>query len=287
MRGAALVAAACVLAATAGGLEGISSASVHAKPLCLGKPATIVGSGRSEDIIGTPRADVIAGLGGSDAISGFDLSGGTGGRDLICGGPGNDFLDGWGGDDVIDGGPGRDVCEGAQRAVRCEDTRTRIYFQTGLLRAGSYVVDAFRPQFGFRVGAGWSLPLTPLPTQTVLSRRGEPGGLSVTFDSFYSQRSVADTIARLSRIPGLRASGSAAATIGGARGRRVDLRVTASKSAFVRGTERYELEAGHRARAYAVRVLGKTVLIIVEAPANDFRSFAAEFQQVLESVRWS
>ncbi|MGH8480359.1 MAG: S8 family serine peptidase, partial [Gammaproteobacteria bacterium] len=79
--------------------------------LCMGRPATIVGTDGNDHLAGTPDNDVIHGLAGNDTIAGLD------GDDIICGGPGrdklfgnrgNDQLFGGGGNDVLKGGPGRD-----------------------------------------------------------------------------------------------------------------------------------------------------------------------------------
>src|SRR4029453_20256 len=43
-----------------------------ARLMCLGRPATIIGTAGNDTLIGTPGADVIAGLGGEDTISGGD-----------------------------------------------------------------------------------------------------------------------------------------------------------------------------------------------------------------------
>lgn len=53
---------------------------------CLGRRATIVGTGRADVLRGTPRPDVIAALGGNDRVFGL------GRGDVICGGPGNDLI---------------------------------------------------------------------------------------------------------------------------------------------------------------------------------------------------
>ncbi len=55
-----------------------SGASAKARPHCLGKPATIVGTKAAETIHGTAGADVIVGGGGNDHIYGM------GGADRIC-----------------------------------------------------------------------------------------------------------------------------------------------------------------------------------------------------------
>jgi Ca2+-binding RTX toxin-like protein len=85
------------------------------RPLCGGRPATIVGTTGSDVITGTPGRDVIAGLGGDDQIYGL------GQNDIICGGPGddviwagagNDLSFGGDGHDLIDSGPGNDTSDG-------------------------------------------------------------------------------------------------------------------------------------------------------------------------------
>lgn len=74
-----------------------------ATPMCLGKPATKVGTSAANTIKGGPGADVIVGLGGNDTING------RGGKDRICGGPGADRLTGGPGLDKLDGGDGADT----------------------------------------------------------------------------------------------------------------------------------------------------------------------------------
>ena len=88
-------------------------------------------------------------------------------------------------------------------------------------------------------------------------------------------------------IAGVDAGAPSAVTVGGAAGQRVDLRVTASDVVLVPGlTDRYALEPNDRVRAYAVRVGGTTVSILVEAPAAELESFGAVAARLLESVRW-
>jgi Tol biopolymer transport system component len=72
------------------------------KPLCLGRPATIVGTAGRNVLRGTPKADVIV------ALDGIDLVLGRGGADVICAGAGNDRVEGGPGADRIGGGPGND-----------------------------------------------------------------------------------------------------------------------------------------------------------------------------------
>jgi hypothetical protein len=135
--------------------------------------------------------------------------------------------------------------------------------------------------------SGWSVPFAPESTQVLLSQKRDPGGHSLTFDSLGGRQSVAATIARLAGIAGVRAGATSAVTVGGAAGQRVDLEVTASDVVLVPGlTDRYELEPNDRVRAYAVSVGGKTVSILVEAPAAEIASFEAVAERVLESVRW-
>ena len=239
-----------------------------------------MGTARSETIPGTRRNDVIVGLGGNDDILG------RGGNDLLCGGAGSDQLNGDAGADRLDGGAGSDTCRGGEGVVRCEETRPALP-RSGPLRAGPYVVEAFRPRLGFVVGAGWSVPFPPLATQVLIAQRRDPGGTSMTFDSRSTGQSVAATISRFAEIEGVDAGAPSAVTIGGAPGQRIDLRVSASDVVLVPGLcDRYELEPNDRVRAYAVDVGGRTVTILVEAPAAEFESFVAVAQRVLESVRW-
>ena len=257
-------------------------ASSHATSAsaCLGKPATRVGTRRADDLVGTKRPDAIAGLGGNDSIDA------RGGNDLICGGAGNDTLLGGAGVDRLDGGPGRDTCLGGERLIRCEETRRPV--TEGLLAPGAYATRVFTPRFGFAVEAGWSAPFGEGATQLILLQRRDPGGLSITLDSFARRQSVTETIARFARIEGVQASGETIATIGGATGRRIDLLVTADQLVLVPGlAERYELESGDRLGVYAVGVSGATVSVLVEAPAAEFQAFVPVAERLLDTVRWS
>jgi hypothetical protein len=274
----AVLVAACT--ATLGAARGADAgAGQKARPLCLGKRATIVGNEKANVLTGTRRNDVIVGLGGNDTVSGI------GGNDLVCGGSGNDLLVGGAGRDGLDGGAGRDTCRTGERLLRCEETRLEI--QVGPLAPGTYVTGVFTPRFGFTVPSGWSASFAEEPRQVILARKRDPGGLSVTFDSFARAQSVESTIARVAGIEGVLASNRGAASIGDSGGQRVDLLVTASDLVLVPGlADRYELEPNDRLRVYALPVGGATVSILVEAPAADFDSFLRQAEDLLGSVRW-
>ena len=77
---------------------------------CLGKRATIVGTGGADRLHGTARADVIVGRGGDDHI------GGAAANDRVCGNKGDDILVGGKGDDRISGGRGQDSLFGSAGA---------------------------------------------------------------------------------------------------------------------------------------------------------------------------
>jgi extracellular elastinolytic metalloproteinase len=74
-----------------------------ARPACLGKPATKVGTDAANVINGGPGADVIVGLGGNDKLDG------KGGKDALCAGDGSDRLTGGPALDAFDGGAGNDL----------------------------------------------------------------------------------------------------------------------------------------------------------------------------------
>jgi hypothetical protein len=79
---------------------------VVARPICAGRPATIVG---------TPGNDVINGTVGDDVIlagAGRDWIRARGGNDVICAGGARDFVSAGDGDDNIDTGTGRDTASG-------------------------------------------------------------------------------------------------------------------------------------------------------------------------------
>ncbi len=92
--------------------------------LCLGRPATIVGTPGSDELSGGLGHDVFLGLGGDDEFQGSlntDRACGGNGDDRLIGGPGKDRLAGnrgrdvlWGesGNDLLIGGLGSDVCRG-------------------------------------------------------------------------------------------------------------------------------------------------------------------------------
>jgi Ca2+-binding RTX toxin-like protein len=112
------------------------------KPVCLGLPATIVGTSGNDRITGTNHADAIVARGGDDTIDARD------GNDVVCGDHGNDtidagrgadrvdggyanddirggsnvdWLDGGSGQDRLDGGPGVDTCRNGETVVTgCE-----------------------------------------------------------------------------------------------------------------------------------------------------------------------
>ena len=91
---------AAVLAVTPG------TGGAVAAPRCLGRVATIVGTGGDDRIVGTRGPDVIVGRGGEDLIEGGR------GDDRICGDGAFDFIEGGPGDDRISGGPGSDTAHG-------------------------------------------------------------------------------------------------------------------------------------------------------------------------------
>jgi Ca2+-binding RTX toxin-like protein len=96
---------------------GLTPAVASAAPGCHGRPATIVGTPRTDELRGTPGADVIVGRGGNDTIDA------RGGDDVVCSGPGRDYVEAGVGDDVLSGGSGRDslLGEGGADEIRGDD----------------------------------------------------------------------------------------------------------------------------------------------------------------------
>ena len=88
--------------------------------ICLGEPATIVGTEERDALWGTNGPDVMVGLGDVDFIFGRaegDSSLPDEG-DLICGGAEGDLMHGYGGNDVMAGNAGDDVVSGREDADR-------------------------------------------------------------------------------------------------------------------------------------------------------------------------
>jgi Ca2+-binding RTX toxin-like protein len=91
---------------------GVAGATGTPAPTCLGKSATITGSG---SLSGTAGNDVIVGSESADAIDskgGNDLICGLGGDDVLIGGLGTDQIDAGSGDDQLVG----DVSAGGSQA---------------------------------------------------------------------------------------------------------------------------------------------------------------------------
>ena len=81
-------------------LGGVVAVEAKRAPRCMGRAATIVGSGKSETLRGTRGPDVIVAKGGNDDLVG------RGGDDVMCGGRGSDLLIGGAGNDRMGSGPG-------------------------------------------------------------------------------------------------------------------------------------------------------------------------------------
>jgi len=278
-RGSLIVAVLALAATTALGAVVAPAPPTKAKPLCLGKRATIVGTGGANILRGTKRADVIAALGGNDSVDGL------GANDLVCGGAGLDTIIGGAGSDRLDGGPAFDVCRAGEMLKGCEETRPNA--GRGPLKSGEYTTDVFRPRLSFRVGQGWQVRHHE-PTAISIHQRLDPGGLILELDSFGGDRSVAARIAQFSSIAGTQVTGPVDTAVGGATGQRVDLVVTASEEVVVPGlTARYELEPNDRFRLYVVNVKGVSVAVMIEAPSADFATFSADAEAVVATYRWA
>lgn len=110
--------------------------------LCLGQPATIVGTPGNDVVTGTPGNDVIAGLAGDDVVNG------TGGNDLLCGHDGNDRLDGGSDADTLDSGAGSDTCINGESGEHCSAAPTFV------LQNGAGTADQSQLQEAVALAAG-------------------------------------------------------------------------------------------------------------------------------------
>jgi Ca2+-binding RTX toxin-like protein len=106
-----------VVLAAIGLLFGWNLPFAQGAPKCFGKPASILGTSKSDFIRGTSRDDVIVGLDGNDHIlgdAGNDrICGGDGHDQQMYGGPGRDRIAGGALIDDISGGKGNDILRGS------------------------------------------------------------------------------------------------------------------------------------------------------------------------------
>jgi len=253
-----------------------TSAGAARAPTCLGKRATIVGTGGADILTGTPRNDVIAGLGGADRIDG------RGGSDLVCAGAGADVLAGGTGRDTLDGGPGFDVCRGGERLVRCEEERPAP--PAGLVRPGEYFADRLDPAFSFRLDEpGWIG--VPKYAPLALVRNKDPGAHGIAF--YPRPEPAAALTARLASLEGTQVTGPAPAIVGGVPAQRIDVVVTSGDFVVVPLGGDNALEPTDAARFYVVSSAGKTLAVEIETPQSDFARFVPQAEAVLATVRFA
>ncbi len=103
--------------AEGGGAQPPAQAAGDARPRCMGRVATIVGTRGDDRLVGTNKADVIVAFSGDDVVragAGDDVVCLGSGDDKAVGGPGRDRIRGGVGKDRIQGGRARDVIWGAQ-----------------------------------------------------------------------------------------------------------------------------------------------------------------------------
>lgn len=267
---------------TSSALASWGATGAKAKPLCLGKPATIVGTGKANTLNGTKRADVIAALGGNDTINGL------GANDRVCGGAGLDTLVGGAGNDRLDGGRDFDVCRNGEQLSGCEETRPDANAPRGSpLAPGEYTTDLFSPRFSFAIDAGWQVRHR-VPTAFQIAKRVDPRGLILELDSFGGNRTVASRISQFAQMSGVQADAPVPTTVAGAAGQRIDLFVTADTEILVPGLSAvYELEPNDRLRVYVVSVRSVAVAILVEAQSDEFAAHFEEVEGILASVKWA
>jgi hypothetical protein len=91
-----------------------ASGSARARPMCFGKPATIVGTNGADKISTklTAGKDIVAARGGNDTIE-ANSTRNNHGQDIICGDDGNDEITANNEANTLIGGPGNDEVKGA------------------------------------------------------------------------------------------------------------------------------------------------------------------------------
>lgn len=159
-----------------------------AVPKCAGKPATIVGTNKSEVIEGTKKRDVIVAKGGHDFIKGRrggDIICGGAGDDTIFGSRGADKLYGGPGDDKLRGGKGVDMClqgPGAGSKLQCELPKP-VTLQNLCLDAGGTYSEQNSPTVYNRTCSTTHLSITEFSVFRLAYRRhcfqSEPGATAV------------------------------------------------------------------------------------------------------------
>jgi hypothetical protein len=206
-----------------------------------------------------------------------------------------------GGDGGAGGGGGAEAAK--------EQAKARMFPDYGELPPGKYVTGNFEPAFSFRVvGKGWVVTEGSEPTLVEMSQ--EVAGPILAFLSaervfnpnkvreLDSMPAPDDMVAWLEQHPYLRTGDPQAAAVGGVEGVRLDAVVASVPltecggnclGLFTVGDRSYDWGAFEKEKLRFIvlkNVGGERVMVVVEAPAEDFEEFLPKAQEVIDTVEW-
>ncbi len=159
----------------------------------------------------------------------------------------------------------------------------------GALAAGEYVTVTFQPRLRFTLGEGWSSSSGDDAILVELVRSGAAKPHEISFTNFFAAASVADTIRSFTSSSDVSVvAAPTPATLAGFSGQRVDIVAKRRILLWVDTTNTYgagyELQPGQRLRVYVLDVSGKTIVVGLEAPQEEFDAFATDADAVLASL---
>ena len=166
------------------------------------------------------------------------------------------------------------------------------------LQAGEYEPRLFRPHVSFTLGRGWENDRYYADAFS-LGRalpRGQRGGLSIgnVVEVFEEDErrtlppGPGEFLRYLGSLDGIRAERPVPVEIGGVEGIEVDVEVTGQKPLrlFAVWEDVFNLEPGSRNRLIILDIEETSVVIVIEAPAEQFEAFVAEVAPVLDSFEF-
>lgn len=181
----------------------------------------------------------------------------------------------------------------------------------GPLARGTYVAEAFRPQFSFRIDSdGWSAKLLSSHRVTLVFRRGLYLDVMV-WDKVYEEdargelevKSLPSGIEEwLRRHPRLNVGYTASMMVGEAEAPGLELKTLSSLArsaggcatrrcvplARTRGSrERFGIEDGHSAALYLIDTAEGTVVLTLTGPSDAFDDYTAEARSLIKTMKFA